>query len=137
MDGASAAGGLGALAVLCRYAGANEEGVQLALGQGRTVVFHGDNYEFQVRYDAPGTGQAQDGSSPSAGTSSGSPLTSSSGGRETASSRAGRAAHGVWFGNSRGSSSSFRSGSWALTDDAASGGPGSSLGAGPSGVVDG
>ena len=54
MEGVGAAGGLGALAVLCRYAGANEDGVRLALDQGRTVVFRGDHYEFRVRFDAPG-----------------------------------------------------------------------------------
>ena len=130
--------GLGAFSVLCVYAGANEGGVRLALLQGHTVVFRGEGFDYQVRFNSAGDSQQADSSSPSAGTSSGSPLTSSSGGRETASSRDGRrggSPRGVWFGNSRGRSGSLPSGSWAISDDASSGGPGSSRGAGLSGEL--
>ena len=131
MDGADAPSGLSALALLCRYAGANPDGIRLVLGQGRTVFFCGKGYEFRVRYGAPG----RVGSSPSEGPSSGSPPDSSSGGRETASSRGGRATGGVWFGNSPGNSSSLPSGSWDEVSpghhSSGHGGSGSSFGVDP------
>ena len=72
----------GALGLLCRYANANPEGIELALQEGEVVVFTGDGYEFRVRLtdvtqSSRRSGGASTGSDPT--TSSGDPRTSGGG----------------------------------------------------------